>query len=84
MDYKLQLEESRSEIQTKILSALHQGTFPQAILIEGATGIGKRKLAMEIGQILACTSTVCSPCESCFACKQFNPKKNLMYYLLQN
>jgi DNA polymerase-3 subunit delta' len=75
MDYKLKLEDSRSEVQAKILSALNQGTFPQSILIEGAAGIGKRKLAMQIGQLLACNSSVCSPCDSCFNCKQYNPEK---------
>jgi len=51
------------------MAALCENRFPQAVLIDGAPGIGKKALAMEIAKALQCTDAVERPCGKCFGCK---------------
>jgi DNA polymerase-3 subunit delta' len=51
------------------MSALREGRFPQAILIDGPAGIGKKALAIEISQALQCSNGDLRPCGKCFGCK---------------
>ncbi|HSQ42131.1 MAG TPA: hypothetical protein VLM37_07630 [Fibrobacteraceae bacterium] len=50
-------------------AAWEGGRFPQAILLDGPAGIGKKKLAMDLCAFLTCTSAEGRPCGHCFSCK---------------
>lgn len=51
------------------MSALRESRFPQAILIDGPVGIGKKALAMEIAKALQCSNPTERPCGHCFGCR---------------
>ena len=69
IDYKLQGPRSEERTRIRVVSALRENRFPQAIIIDGPLGIGKKKFAMEIMQALLCTDEEIRPCGKCFGCK---------------
>ncbi len=69
IDYELHGPRSEERSRIRIMSALRENRFPQAILIDGPAGIGKKKLAAEIMQALLCTDSEHRPCGKCFGCK---------------
>lgn len=69
IEYRLNGPASQERIRIRLMAALRENRFPQAILIDGPAGIGKKALAMEIAQALQCTNPTIRPCGACFGCK---------------
>ncbi|SHL40022.1 AAA family ATPase [Fibrobacter sp. UWEL] len=69
IDYSLKGPVSQERARIRLMSALRENRFPQAILIDGPTGIGKKALAMEIAKALQCTDPAGRPCGHCFGCR---------------
>lgn len=61
--------ESQSKARESLLQAMVQGTFPQSVLIAGPEGIGKKKLALELADLLVCESKEHKPCGECYGCR---------------
>ena len=53
----------------KLNAAWKAGRFPQAVLLDGPAGLGKKKLAMDLAAFLSCENGDARPCGHCFACK---------------
>jgi DNA polymerase-3 subunit delta' len=51
-----------------LLSALRIGRVPQVLLMTGATGVGKQRLALWFAQVLFCSTPVDAPCGRCAGC----------------
>ena len=69
IEYTLQGPVSQERVRIRVMSALRENRFPQAVLIDGPAGIGKKALAMEIVKALQCTDENMRPCGHCFGCK---------------
>ena len=69
IEYSLQGPVSQERVRIRVMSALRENRFPQAVLIDGPAGIGKKALAMEIVKALQCTDENMRPCGHCFGCK---------------
>ena len=69
MEFRLKGPISQERQRIRLMSALREGRFPQAILIDGPAGIGKKALAMEISKALQCSDGEVRPCGKCFGCK---------------
>ncbi len=67
--YCLQGPESQKGARQLLENALVENRFPQAVLIEGERGIGKKALAIELAKTLCCTDSETAPCGHCFGCK---------------
>lgn len=67
--YRLNGPASQERQRIRVMAALGESRFPQAILIDGPGGIGKKALAMEIAKALQCTDPNERPCGHCFGCK---------------
>lgn len=68
---RIQLEgpQSQAQARSRLVNAWEHQRFPQAILLEGPAGVGKKKLAMDLAALLSCTDTETRPCGRCFGCK---------------
>lgn len=69
----------------QLSSYINQNRVPQALLITGNKGLGKRQLASYFSQTLLCTSLLpdgayCGECQSCIL---FNAKTHPDYFLLE-
>lgn len=60
---------SQQGARTLLENALVENRFPQAVLIEGERGIGKKGLAIELAKTLSCTDSEQAPCGKCLGCK---------------
>ncbi len=60
---------SQQGARTLLENALVENRFPQAVLIEGVRGIGKKGLAIELAKTLSCTDSERVPCGKCLGCK---------------
>ena len=60
---------SQERVRVRLMASLRERRFPQAILIDGPVGIGKKALALEIARALQCTDPNMRPCGKCFGCK---------------
>ena len=69
IEYTLHGPASQERARIRVMSALRENRFPQAILIDGPAGIGKKWLAMEIAKALQCTDPNIRPCGHCFGCR---------------
>lgn len=69
IDFDLQGPLSQEKQRKRLICALKEDRFPQALLIEGAPGIGKKKLAFDLACILSCSHESVRPCGVCFGCK---------------
>ncbi len=59
-----------------VAQALRAGRLPQAWLIHGAAGLGKRRFARQLAQVLLCQQAQIhaqslAPCGQCASCRQF-------------
>lgn len=54
-------------VKETVFSLFKTGRFPQAVLIEGEAGLGKKTLARDIAAMLVCTGTD-KPCGLCAQC----------------
>jgi DNA polymerase-3 subunit delta' len=69
IEYELKGPQSQALARAHLVSALTENRFPQAVIIEGAKGIGKKTLAIQLAQALCCTDSHKRPCGHCFGCK---------------
>ncbi len=69
IEFDLKGPHSQAPARDRLVSALKENRFPQAVIIEGTKGIGKKKLALQLAQALCCTDTLKRPCGHCFGCK---------------
>lgn len=69
IEYELNGPPSQQRTRIRLAASLKEGRFPQAVLIEGLPGIGKKALAMELAKALCCTNNTQRPCRECFGCK---------------
>ncbi|MCF0223600.1 MAG: AAA family ATPase [Fibrobacter sp.] len=69
IEYSLKGPGSQERTRIRLMSALRENRFPQAILIDGPKGIGKKLLAMELMKALQCTNASLRPCGHCFGCR---------------
>ena len=67
--YRLNGPASQERQRIRLMAALCENRFPQAVLIDGVPGIGKKALAMELSKALQCTDPNERPCGKCFGCK---------------
>ena len=49
--------ESQKAARKRLENAYAAGRFPQALLIEGNRGLGKKALAIEVARMLSCTNS---------------------------
>jgi len=69
IEYRLNGPVSQERQRIRLMSALRENRFPQAILIDGPVGIGKKALAIELAKALQCSDPNVRPCGHCFGCK---------------
>lgn len=55
------------QVKETVFSLFQAGRFPQAVLIEGEAGLGKKTLARDIAAMLVCTGKD-KPCGQCAQC----------------
>lgn len=55
-------------IREQLNRAIIAGTLPQVLLITGAAGIGKQRLALWLAQRLVCAAPTSEPCGKCAGC----------------
>ncbi len=60
---------TQAEARSRLASAWESSRFPQAIVLEGPAGTGKKKLAMDLAALLSCTDAEVRPCGRCFGCR---------------
>ena len=56
-------------IRTRLGEAVRAGRLPQVLLIEGAEGVGRQRLALWLGQLLLCEEKNTEPCGKCRSCR---------------
>lgn len=69
IEYRLNGPVSQERQRIRLMAALRENRFPQAILIDGPVGIGKKALAIEVAKALQCSDPGLRPCGHCFGCK---------------
>jgi len=55
-------------LRQRLLVAINRGTMPGAVMLHGARGVGKQRLALWLAQTLLCADAS-SPCGACQACR---------------
>ena len=78
----LQGPESQKGARQLLENALAENRFPQAVLIEGERGIGKKALAMELAKTLSCSDSEIAPCGKCFGCKLASDPGNVQGWVI--
>lgn len=58
------------EVKNALSSLFEAGRFPHAILITGAEGTGKLRLAKTLAKALVCRDRELAPCDSCPSCRR--------------
>ena len=56
-------------LRTRLAAQAADGTLPASLLLQGAAGIGKQRLALWLGQVLLCEAEGGRPCGLCQNCK---------------
>ncbi len=75
MEYRFELPPSQQRVAERLKTALESGGFPQALLITGGAGVGKRALAMQLARALTCVDDEVRPCGKCPYCRAVRPEK---------
>ncbi|HEX9180987.1 MAG TPA: hypothetical protein VF859_11370, partial [Burkholderiales bacterium] len=57
------------EARRRLGGARQTGRLPQTLLLEGAEGVGKQRLALWLAQLLFCEARGAEPCGTCRACR---------------
>ncbi len=52
-----------------LVRAHENGTLPAALLLHGARGVGKQRLALWLAQLVVCQDSGNGPCDSCGPCR---------------
>ena len=55
--------------RTVLARARREGTLPAALLLHGARGVGKQRLALWTAQLVLCEAPAEDPCGRCHSCK---------------
>ena len=58
-----------AELRLRLSSAYRRGTLPSGLVLQGARGVGKQRLALWLAQLLLCEAPGDEPCGSCRACR---------------
>ncbi len=61
---------NNSALKKRLADEISEGRFPHAYIIAGASGSGKRTLAINIAAALACQSQHALPCGVCDSCQK--------------
>ena len=56
-------------LRTRLAAQAADGTLPASLLLHGAAGIGKQRLALWLGQVLLCEAVGERPCGLCQDCR---------------
>jgi DNA polymerase-3 subunit delta' len=56
------------ELRTRLLARVREGALPQSLLLHGAPGVGKQRLALWLAQALLCRAAE-PPCGACQHCR---------------
>ena len=56
-------------IRTRLAHAASSRRLPQVLLLSGASGVGKQRLALWLAQLLVCENPAAEPCGTCRACR---------------
>lgn len=57
------------EIRRRLAQAVATGKLPQVMLLTGAPGVGKQRLALWLAQIALCQQPSLEPCGTCRSCR---------------
>lgn len=57
-------------VRARLSDAVRSGRLPQVLLVTGARGVGKQRLALWLAQLLLCDQPGIEPCGACAGCKQ--------------
>jgi DNA polymerase III subunit delta' len=57
------------ETRRRLAHAVKSGRLPQVLLLAGAPGVGKQRLALWLAQLLLCERPAEEPCGACRACR---------------
>ena len=57
------------EVRSRLAQAVAKDKLPQVILLTGAAGTGKQRLALWLAQLVLCQSPAAEPCGSCRSCR---------------
>ena len=55
--------------RNRLAQVVTAGRLPQVLLLTGAYGVGKQRLALWLAQLLVCESPSQEPCGTCRACR---------------
>jgi len=58
-----------AEIRLRLATAIRTGRLPQVLVISGAAGVGKQRVALWLAQLLFCERQDQEPCGSCRGCR---------------
>ena len=58
------------EARRRLAAALAAGRLPQVMVLTGAPGVGKQRLALWLAQLLFCDQPNAEPCGGCAGCRQ--------------
>ena len=56
-----------ADLKSRLSAAVHSGSLPASLLLHGARGVGKQRLALWLGQLLLCENPP-GPCGKCKSC----------------
>jgi len=58
------------EVRRRLAEAHRAGRLPQTLLLTGAAGVGKQRLALWLAQLTQCEAPGAEPCGTCRSCRQ--------------
>src|SRR5688572_2019155 len=56
-------------LRERLAQAVQNGRLPQVLLLTGAAGIGKQRLALWLAQLVLCEQRSNEPCGTCRTCR---------------
>lgn len=57
------------DLRARLHDVASRGALPASLLLHGARGVGKQRLALWLGQILVCDVPASAPCGTCQGCR---------------